>query len=157
RALPARAFLPHTLKTEGEALLALEIMAAPQLSWQELVTVRVHKAVDDQGQALKEAAPCLGDDANGPESLGEVRVWIEGASPVHATPGGGTRQAAVRLKLGTRPAVRITELHGTITAEVLGRDEPLMAIDNVLKGSGREARGPEGCSLKLLDVKQEKG
>ncbi len=156
RALPPNTAVPGQMKGEGEALLALEVMCDPRLAWQELISLRVHQAIDDNFRPMKESVPFLGGESHRTGGIEELIIVERINEWTGATPGGGSRRVPVRLKLPSRPSQQIKELHGTIAARVQGPVEPLMTIDNPLKAAGQSTNGPDGGFLKVIEAKREK-
>jgi hypothetical protein len=137
----------------GEVLLALEITPEPKLQWQQTMAVRVTKALDDQGQELKEitaaenpgAGPGFGGPGGfvaGPAVRPNVRIAWDG---MH-------QYAPVRLKKGEKAAKVLKELSGTVTAQLLTAPQAVITADNILKSSGKTFKGVEEGSIKILDV-----
>ncbi len=63
---------------ENEILMGLQLTPEPRLQWQQLVSVRVEKAIDDQGQKLTQvmvAAPILTVPGAVSASPASVAVW----------------------------------------------------------------------------------
>jgi hypothetical protein len=134
----------------GEVLLVLEITPEPKLQWLQTLALRVTKALDDQGQELKELSvaeisgpnPGPGGFVAGPAVRPNVRLGWDGThqySPIH-------------LKKGEKSAKSLKELSGTVTAQLLTAPQALITADNVLKSSGKTFKGAEEGSIKIIDV-----
>lgn len=131
---------------EGEILLALEISPEPKLQWQQTMAVRIRKALDDQGQELKEAAPSA---PGAPTNIGVGAVVRPGFHPWF---GGLNQYYPVRLKKGEKAAKSLKELSGTVTAQLLTAPQAVITADNVLKSNGKTFKGADEGSIKILDV-----
>jgi hypothetical protein len=161
RALPAGTQLQDEKKVDGQVLVGLEVTAEPKMRWQKVVGVRINRATDDEGQSLAQVVPLpkAAPPANGRVTGGGV-IIVNGQviSPEDNTPQGDPRQVPVRLKQGAKQAKTLRELSGTIAALVQTPPRPLITVDNIVKAAGESASGPEGCSLKVLEVnREEKG
>jgi hypothetical protein len=160
RALPTITQLTEEKKVEGQILLGLEVTAEPKMRWLKLVGVRINKAVDDEGQALSQVMPLpRAAPANTGRTTGGV-VIVNGQviSPEDNTPHGDPRQVPVRLKQGEKPAKSLRELSGSIAALVQTAPRSLITVDKVLQSVGQSATGPEGSSLRVVDInREEKG
>jgi hypothetical protein len=135
-----------------EILLALEITPEPKLQWQQTLAVRVTKALDDQGQELKESAAA---ENAGVERLGGPGGIIGGAvvrPNIRIAWDGLHHYAPVHLKKGEKTAKSLKELSGTVTAQLLTAPQAVITADNVLKSSGKTFKGTDEGSLKIVDV-----
>jgi hypothetical protein len=163
RALPKAAMFGDA--PEGEIILALEVTPEPRLQWQGLQSVRIEKALDDQGQKLTQVtpqvpAPAAGIGAGGP-GIAPPAVAIQ---PAIAQAGGGWGggwgggihpTVPVQLKKGEKAAKALKELQGVISAKMLSEATPMIVADNLAKAKGKTFKGKEGGSIKVLDVKTE--
>jgi hypothetical protein len=143
---------------DGQTLIALEVTPEPKLQWQRLVSVRVDKAVDDQGQKLPQvtegpgAGPGGVPPAAGP-AIAVIRKGFGKGFPVI----GNSQYAEVRLKKGEseKASKVLKELKGTISAQFLTEARPYITVDNILKAAGKTVKGPAGGSIKVLEVKKD--
>jgi hypothetical protein len=142
---------------EGQALLSLEIAPEPKLQWQQLVSVRIVRATDDQGQELSQVgdatvAPALGVIGGGRVLRGAVAL----AQPAVGGPpvlwNGPYPQTLVHLKKGERPAKSLKEVAGLLDVQVLTESRPLLTADNVLAAAGKSFKGKEGGSITVNEV-----
>lgn len=141
-------------KGGGEVQFALEVACPPHLVWQDLVSVKVHRAVDDKGQALAQPAAVLGGDAGAVRGMEDIIVWDVDQGGIQTPSGCGVQQVPVRFKLGGQPAARLRELHGVLAAYVQSPQEALVTIDNILEAAGKTAQGPDGSFVKVLDAQR---
>jgi hypothetical protein len=135
----------------GEILLVLEISPEPKLQWQQTLALRISKALDDQGQDLKDMP------GEAPSDVGPRGPAAGFGGPV-ARPapqlgfGGAHLYFPVRLKKGEKAAKALKELSGTVTAQLLTAPQALITADNVLKNNGKTFKGADDGSIKVLDV-----
>jgi hypothetical protein len=161
----------------GEVWLALEVTPEPALRWQQMVGVRVTKAVDEEGQSLEQIAaaaavpPAIpGPGAGGAAGAAGGGGGLPAAAPlIIARPGrgivlDGTNRdtwgslTPVRFKPGARTSTSLKEVSGTITARVRGVGRPLITVADVLKSAGKTVKGSESGSLKVVEItKAENG
>jgi hypothetical protein len=141
----------HYRLSDEEIALVLQISVEPRLRWQNVLTVSIDSAIDDNDQKLSQAAPQAraggrpgGIIVNLPG--GGANVWINGAS------GGVTDSATVRLKKGEKESKALKELTGTIGALVRGQAEPILVADNVMKSAGKSFKGKQSGEFKILSV-----
>jgi hypothetical protein len=142
-----------------EVLLTLQVTPEPKLRWQQLLAVKITKAVDDKGQSLREpmpAVPGTGVGApgipGGPGAPGGPPVAVWGGKPGYYPPQqAGLQHVSVTAQLvrGAAPAKALKELSGVVSAEVLSEPEVLLVADDVLKAKGktfvRPFRGDEAA------------
>jgi hypothetical protein len=121
------------------------------LKWLQALSVRVDKAVDDQGQTLASKLTFLGKPV---VPRGTASVFVNG-QPVYSDDPGLQGQLAklvpVRLQRGEKPAKVLAELRGSLIALVQSAPEDLVVVDNPLAAGGREVRGG-GASLKVVEA-----
>jgi hypothetical protein len=142
----------------GEGLLSLEIAPEPKLQWQQLVSVRVVRATDDQGQELSQVsdglvAPALAVLGGGRARRGAVaraQPAVVGGPAVLW--GGLYPQTLVHLKKGERPAQSLKELTGLLSAQVLTESQPVLVADRVLQAAGKSFKGKGGGSITVNEV-----
>jgi hypothetical protein len=142
----------------GHILLALQATPEPKIKWQNLVQVKINKAIDDQGQTLEQTAIALekADPAKpgagpvgGPTTLPALPI----ARPVYTS----THQnIPVQFKKGAKESKSLKELSGVITAQVLAPAKAFITVDDVMKAAGKTINGTEGGSIKILDVSKDK-
>src|SRR5262249_5358333 len=120
----------------GEALVGLKVSPEPKIQWQNLISLRIDKAVDDQGQKLTQATdpPDGAGNALGGGGAGFGGGW--GRAAVFTGVGALHQYLPVRLKKGDKEAKSLKELTGTLTAQVLAEPEIHITVDNILKASG---------------------
>jgi hypothetical protein len=152
RALPAKTPLPVVFSGDGEKVVPLEITPEPGLAWQGLLSVRVTSAVDDRGQSLTQPVVYVGngDAANNPDMM-----WMMWGSPygnydVPLNP----LHVPLQLRTGRLPARIVTELRGSLSAQILTPLEPLLTVEDVTRATGRSEQAANGAALKVLEVKQ---
>lgn len=129
--------------------LRLKLNPEPRLRWQELLEVRVEKAVDEHGQNLLSAKK-----ANQPP-------------PLHAVPQGGLGrfggnnpaldndnvvQIAVPLRRGEKDSSSIVEIKGVIAAKVSIPGQELLVVDDVMTVQGKKVKGTMECAATVVSV-----
>jgi hypothetical protein len=136
-----------------EVTLGVSIQVEPRLEWNRLVSLRVEYAVDSLGQRLRQPAIFVGEEMPwSPYMAQEVIVVWDGQTEM---PVNRSQQASIKLRLGEKPATTIKELRGTLSAEVEAPAEPLITIDKVLASAGKTHKGPDGCYVKVVEVRRE--
>jgi hypothetical protein len=141
-AVRVRALAPRLDTSEGindpevkEVAQILEVTPEPRLQLQSIRAVRVEKALDEKDQTLKPGRPMGTSDPT---------MW---RMPI------GGQLAHVSLKKGKEAARSLKEIKGVISAEVLTEPVPLLTADNL--AAGKTFKGPQGGSIKVLDVKTD--
>jgi hypothetical protein len=151
RALPPGTAVPGVPKREGEMVVALQVSPEPKLQWQNLVGVRVEKAVDDKDQSLIQAvAAADGDDAPNPIGVVKPAVAMRIRPPMMM----GWQEVPVRLKKGDKESKSLKEIKGTVSAQIRTAPEAMMTVDKILKASGQTVKGDKGGYIKVIDVTQ---
>jgi hypothetical protein len=156
RALPPSTQIPGVLAREGEALLALHVSPEPKLQLQNLVSVRIDKAIDDQEQSLTQmmAAANSGEDV---PAVGVPRPPVAAFRAMNPNLLARVQVGPLRLKKGAKEAKTLKELSGTLTAQIRTAPETMLKVDNLLKAVGQTIKGDRGGSIKILEATQEEG
>jgi hypothetical protein len=141
---------------EGEALFGLEVRLEPRLQLQGVHALRIDRAVDDEGQTLKQPATALaGTGAVAGGAGSEVLIIWDGLTPLPPEFPVGAGLAPVRLRLGERHARHLRELRGTLCLRVQPAPEQLVTVDPILQAAGRTVQGGDGSALKVSEVRRE--
>jgi hypothetical protein len=149
---------PNGQPKDGEIMLALQVTPEPNMQWQNLVSIKIDKCVDDQDQDLTQVmakADEPGGD-NGP-AVGGIAIGGVGVQPALrvALPfrPGAMDTVPVRLKKADKATKAIKEIKGTISCQVRTAPEPLLTVENLMKAAGGEAvKGANGGSLKVTEA-----
>jgi hypothetical protein len=121
----------------------LDVTPEPRLAWQGIIDTRIDRAVDDEGQLRTHVAVTT------PPSLeAEVRWLIdtEFGRPAHPS------QVAIRLLPAEKPANRLREVKGRVTAQVLTPPETVLEIGDILQAAGQTYAGSEDTRVKVLEA-----
>ena len=136
--------------------LVLQVSPEPRLNWQSLIGITIDKAIDDNGDKLKQVVAKA--DPNGAPGGGRI-IFIGGAPgggavmPGWGGPGGMWNQGnsngmhhyvPVKLEKGAKASKSLKELTGTITAHVQTPPEVMMTIDDLAKAKGKGVKGKAG-------------
>lgn len=147
---------------EKEVLVGLKISPEPKIRWQQLVNVRIEKALDDQDQKLMQmmgqAVP--GQPMGGFQNLGGGFGGIQAgwAIPVQGFPGAALHQyVPIRLGKGDKASKGLKELTGNVTAQVLTEAEVHITVDNIAKAAGKTVKGKESGSIKVNGYDEQNG
>jgi hypothetical protein len=151
RALPPGTLVAGASRIEGEFLLGLDAAVDPRMRWEKLLGVRVHKALDDQGQELTGIVTPPAERSVRTTTSSSV-VIMSGRS---SQPSEDTRQAAVRLRAGAKSAKKLAEVSGTVSALVLLPAEKMLTVDDILKAAGKSTDGVAGSAVKVVEVTKE--
>jgi hypothetical protein len=138
---------PSTDKQIGIALL---LSPEPKLQMQRIVSVRLEKALDDQGQDLKVAM----DSDTGGVALPGGGVILPGGRMRPYYPFGGAQMHRLQLERGAKPSKEIKELRGTATVDVLSESKPMILVEDILKAADKEVKGKEGGRIKVIAVEK---
>ena len=150
RALPPQ---PAEGDQPPEIQLTLASTAGPRLIWDRAVAVRIHRALDDRGQSLRQVPAALQTDNAG---NGRPAVVINQV-PIRAPADRNQPRIPLRLERGEKPSKRLKELTGTVVAQVRTPPETLVVVDNVFRAVGRSIKGPHGGAVTVLEVKLQEG
>jgi hypothetical protein len=133
-------------------LLTVEISPEPSLGLQNILSVRVDKAIDEDGNDLKVPMPYISDLVDrGPVTW--VRGWANSPDMNRADQDLSKR---VPLRLFAPDGVkRLKELRGSVAAEVLTPHQALITVENILNAADRKFSGKESDALTVLDINRD--
>ena len=156
-ALRLRLALPIQ-QTGADIRIPLEVSAQPNVSWKQLVEIRVDRAVDDQGQILSQSL--IADSAEaGAMQVAPFQfqpainglIWNAQLGRYDNPEESGF---IVRLRQGERPSHKLELMTGTLTAYVQTPRQQLLAVEHVLAQSGKNFTSGQGESLEISEVKR---
>jgi hypothetical protein len=151
--------IPGWGQTPGvyEVACTLEVAAEPDLLWHGVLDVQICRAVDENGQELRQVV------GRGDGHLADMgidillrphdrRLWDTADAVENAQ---GCQQVAVQLKLADKPSHRIKSVDGILIGQMLTPPENLISISDVLKSAGRTFQGSDGSVLKITDASRD--
>jgi hypothetical protein len=129
----------------------VELMPEAKLAWLGVVSLRISKALDDQGQNLVQTEPYVPerwtDPLFGPDP---PAVW-DGATRLPVSTNVGAWILPVRLQPGKQTARLLKEVHGVVTIELITQQR-LATLHKILAAQGKTFVGVDGSTLKVLAV-----
>ena len=138
----------------GEILLPLEVSPQPNVLWEELVDVRVDKAVDDHGQSLIQSLTAESNDVQ----INRVVRGLGNGFVLNAATGGldriPDRNGTIRLKIGELASRQLSTLSGTIIGQMRTPLQPMVTVENVRNQAGKTFRTRYGESLEVAEVNE---
>jgi hypothetical protein len=146
---------PQIQKSKEEVLLPVEVSHQPNVLWEQLVDIRIEKAIDDRGQALMQALPIAETNA---AQINRVVMGLGNGMILNAA--GGLERLAdqngvIRLKTGEQPSKKLESISGTIIGQMRTPVQTLVCVDNVRKQSGKKFRTSYGESLQITEVNDQ--
>jgi hypothetical protein len=141
---------------EGGRLLTIEVSPEPKMGWQNVLSVRIEKVLDEQGNELKVPLPYLCE----PSDYGDVeQELVMGGirdSRLDGTGQNSNRSTQVPIRLhASKDVKKLKEVHGLVAAEVLTPMQPLITVEDILNASDKTVPGKGGGSLKVSEVKRD--
>jgi hypothetical protein len=133
-----------------EVILPLQVSAEPKLQWEGAIDVRIDRAVDDRGRSLV-CTPAVREIPAEEDEI--IFVNINGRLMQSSARRGGP--VGVRIQRGDKPAARLTELTGSLAAQVRIADA-LAVVETPLKAAGQTVRGNAGVVLKVTSASRAK-
>jgi len=135
---------------DKEILFGLKVAAEPKLTIQQIASVRIDKAVDDQDQKLAQAMADPANDVRGPANLPVApRRGVWGPGGINA---GGNHIVPVRLKKGDKASKSLKELTGVLSAQVLAPAAPAITVEKIMEAAGKNVKGAEGGEIRVKEV-----
>ena len=163
----------YTPVPNGEVGILLEVKVEPKLQLQQLLGVKIDKAIDNHDQML--TPTMVSGLIGGPQTEEErlirmkvmqlqaqapVQIQIGGGKPGYAGPGiyYGNSYLPARMKKGEKEPKSLKEVRGTVSLKMRTGMEELVAVENILKAKGESVKGKGESTLKVIDVtKAENG
>jgi hypothetical protein len=136
-------------------LLHLDVLAAPALRWREVVGVKLTRALDDQGQALKGRFAPPREDAFAAPQRGMVVINGRVITAPNDRPRGPSRFVPVRFEPGPKPTKSLKELSGTLLARVQSAPEVLVSVPGIVTAAGKKFTGLQGAWVHVHEVRRE--
>jgi hypothetical protein len=125
------------------------------MGWQQIVEMKVTRAVDEHGQELRQPEPFINPlsslavrRSNRRRGRGWDRSDLADGKPEDL------RRLPVRLRLADKPSRTLKEISGLLTAEVETPPEPLLTIAGIARTEGRTFKGEDGLAIKVMEVKR---
>jgi hypothetical protein len=133
-------------RQKDEVLFILEVTPEPGLQGFTIVgSPRIEKALDDLGQELALAMEPMGTPGH-----------LVMHNPYQLYNPDGVRQAALRLKLGEKPAKTLASLTGNLTFQALNpKSEAIITVPDVLKPAGKAVKGSNGGSIQVMTLEKQ--
>jgi hypothetical protein len=148
RALPSSG----AKQTSAEPILFfVEITPQPNLSWHNILDVRIERALDEDGKDIASSLETRNDWSQGASTSSGVVLWDAQNGQSLTAP----RDIPVRLKSGIKPLGVLKEVKGVFAAQVQTPPQTILAMDNILKSRGRTVVGDDGESLKLSALQRQ--
>jgi hypothetical protein len=154
RALPSYVPMPTLLLGTEERLLALEVTAEPDVTWQGVITLQITRAVDEHGRRLTQPVAYVGSPTVSNAQYGFVQVWDTSGYGGYAEPN-DPRHIPVRLRVGPSGARMVKELEGVLTAQVQTPSEPLLSVEDVTRAVGKTEPGRHGGWLRIAAASRD--
>ena len=131
----------------------LRVTPEPKLIWQELIGVRIERAVDEHGQALQVAKNVVVPKFGG--SFGKGAPGTEGGGFSDPLKNDNVAFVPVRLAKNAKASTVLKELKGGITAKVSTFGTELLVVNNLAKAEGKLLKGAKGGSIKVGPAKAD--
>ena len=141
-----------------QILIPIDVRAEPRMEVQQITTLKITKAVDDQGQNLEYQEQGPGPV---PVRVG-VGVGVATTAVLRYTilsrigPVPGTLLVPLRFKKGDKESTTLKELSGTLTSQTVLLDEPFATVDKILQAAGKVIKGSNGAVLRVIEVSSDK-
>jgi hypothetical protein len=140
-------------RPDGETLLTVELTPEPKMGWQNVLSVRIEKIIDEQGAEMKLPLPYIRDsyDCDDDDEMLGMRAYSGRMAQGQTNLG---KQIPIRVR-GAQEMKKIKEIHGAVAAEVLTPMQPLLTIDDILNAAGKAEFASGGGSLKIIEAKRD--
>ncbi len=144
---------PPATPTPPAVGFLLEVTPEPKMPWHGVVSLRIHRAVDEHGQALVQQEPEFLGRLPDPFADGTGgTILIDEMSAAVPAP----RQLAARLQPGQRAATVLKEVQGIVTVQVLA-PQKLVTIRDVAECAGKEFKAADGTTVCVNTVERKNG
>jgi len=144
--------------------LTLQAAPEPKLRWQQLLSVQIDKAIDDNDQKLTQHKPPMpmGGGVGGFPGGGVVIIRGGLGGPWGGFNGGMYAQSndgvnynfPVTLDAGAKESKKLKELTGTIAARFLAEAKSVIEVKDVMKAKGKTFKGGKDGELTINSVEK---
>ena len=142
-------------RNPGEMLVHLDVTTEPSLLCQDIIAVKVTRALDDQGQKLRgRLAPSRTDSGIAPPR-GTVVINGRVITAPEERPTGPSRLAPLQFDPGPKSTRSLKELSGALLVRVESAPENLVTIADVLKSAGKKFTGPQGSWIHVHEARRD--
>jgi hypothetical protein len=131
----------------GQVRSELKVTPEPKVQWQELVGIRIDRAIDEHGQTLQTAKNVVVPKFGG--SFGKGAPGTEGGGFSDPLTSQNVAFVPVRLSKGAKASTMLAELKGAISAKVSVFGPELLAVEDVAKAQGKAIKGAKGGAIKV--------
>lgn len=136
----------------GHVLAGLAVDLESALRCEEILNVRIDRAVDTHGQALRGHFVPARTRATALPMRGTITVNGVVIGGHDDQPKDDPRRFPLYFRPGARLAAVLEELRGTVVVNVQTAPQDLVAVADVLNAAGKRFPGPDGCEVRVAAV-----
>jgi hypothetical protein len=148
RALTAKEIVPDL--HGGDVSFLIEITPQPKTAWQQVVALRIDKALDGSGQDVASLLDTRSEWSHLAATTGAALWDAQTGQPLPAC-----RDVPVRFKSEEKHTGILKEVHGVVVAQVQTEPQTILTVDDVFKESGRPLASEEGDSLRVIHAERQ--
>jgi len=141
-----------------EGLLYLEVSPEPNLGWQCILKMHITSLTDESGKELSLPAPYYKEetDFQSPYDDDVFSINDRESKPPKVVPHPLSKQVSFRVFRPQGAGRILRTVQGVVSGAILTPPQPLIQIDNILNASGKTFPGPDGESVKVVEVNRSK-
>jgi hypothetical protein len=149
RALPSKEALPDA--HGSDISFVIEITPQPKSAWQQVVELRIDRALDESGQDVASSMDTRSEWGQLAASTNGAILWdAQTGQPVPAC-----RDVPIRFKSDEKHAGILKELRGVVVAQIQTEPQTILTVDDLFKWLGRTFTSAEGDSLKVTQAEHQ--
>src|SRR5262249_48007749 len=142
-----------------EVVLNLDVAPLAGKDWQDIVGVRVRRAIDANGRLIPathrtDPGPSPQDFADGNVMImnGRMAMWSSGDVPVARLPQPNPRLVPVTLRTGDGSIRSLRLLEGEVQVEVALTNQHLVTVENLGKAAQTTHEAPNMTRITIADI-----
>lgn len=160
-ALPPGFVANRLIRGAGQVVIHLDVTPLPNLRWEDIASVRIHRAEDETGRPITVSHR---SDVRSPgEQQSDVVVWGGGGAffvnntfgtyGEVAGPRANPRIVPVTLRTDDRSIRKLRIFEGAVLGEVSIPNQTILAIDQLPKAVGASATAVGDLKMSILDYR----
>jgi hypothetical protein len=148
RAVPVASERPSAGGLHGRQDMILEVALQPRFAWRGVLDVRIERALDAQGNCLKQSLPPV---HLAPEAVNLRNAGLIDFNRYPYLTGSALQRIPVQFR-GEGHGGNLSEVEGIVTCQIQTPFQPLITVPRILTASGKTVKGADGSALTIVGV-----
>ncbi|GEM_PF-294511 len=142
--------------SDKQILVGLEVTPEPRIRLKEISSIKISKAIDDEGQVLELDASNTNNDPPAPPRPGRIIGRAVPEIGMEGSIGAIDAKVPIRFLKGNKASKTIQVLEGKLVLQVMNETGPVLEVKNLGKEVGKKIEGKSGAWIKLNEFEKDK-